>query len=36
VKLHDAICTSCGTELDFPEVAIAPESHLAAGGKSLR
>lgn len=30
VKLHDAICTSCGTELDFPEVAIAPESHVPA------
>ncbi len=26
VKLHDALCTRCGTELDFPEVAIAPES----------
>jgi hypothetical protein len=29
VKLHDALCTRCGTELDFPEVAIAPESHVA-------
>jgi hypothetical protein len=26
VKLHDAICTRCGTELEFPDVAIAPES----------
>jgi hypothetical protein len=26
VKLHDAICTRCGTELDFPDVAIVPES----------
>jgi hypothetical protein len=26
VKIHDAICTRCGTELDFPDVAIAPES----------
>jgi hypothetical protein len=26
VKLHDALCTRCGTELEFPEVAIAPES----------
>jgi len=25
-KLHDAICMRCGTELDFPEVAIAAES----------
>ena len=26
LKLHDAICTSCGTELEFPDVAIAPEA----------
>jgi hypothetical protein len=26
VKLHDALCTRCGTELEFPEVAIAPEA----------
>jgi hypothetical protein len=26
VKLHDTLCTSCGTELDFPDQAIAPES----------
>lgn len=26
VKLHDALCTRCGTELEFPEVAISPES----------
>lgn len=26
IKLHDALCTACGTELDFPDVAIAPES----------
>ena len=26
VQLHDAICMRCGTELDFPEVAIEPES----------
>ena len=26
VKLHDALCTNCGTELEFPEVAIAPEA----------
>jgi hypothetical protein len=29
VKLHDALCTRCGTELEFPEVAIAPESAAA-------
>ena len=26
VPLHDALCTRCGTELEFPDVAIAPES----------
>ena len=26
VKLHDALCTSCGTELSFPDVALPPES----------
>jgi NMD protein affecting ribosome stability and mRNA decay len=26
VKLYDAMCMRCGTELDFPEVAIEPES----------
>lgn len=26
VKLHDALCTRCGSELEFPEVAIAAES----------
>jgi hypothetical protein len=26
VKLHDTLCTRCGTELDFPERVIAPES----------
>lgn len=25
-KLYDAICTRCGAELEFPEVAIEPES----------
>jgi|SRR4051794_32700099 hypothetical protein len=25
-KLHDALCTTCGAELEFPDVAIAPES----------
>lgn len=31
VKLHDALCTRCGTELDFPDVAIAPQSESLAG-----
>jgi hypothetical protein len=25
-KIYDALCTSCGSELEFPQVAIAPES----------
>src|SRR5205085_2189477 len=25
-KIYDAICTRCGGELEFPDVAIAPES----------
>ena len=30
VKLYDAMCMRCGTELDFPEVAIEPESRARA------
>jgi hypothetical protein len=26
VKLHDAVCTRCGAELEFPDVAIAAEA----------
>jgi hypothetical protein len=26
VKIYDALCTSCGTELEFPNVAIASEA----------
>jgi len=26
VKLHDAVCMHCGAELEFPDVAIAPEA----------
>lgn len=26
IKLHDAVCMRCGCELEFPEVAIAPEA----------
>jgi hypothetical protein len=25
-KLYDALCVRCGTELEFPDAAIAPES----------
>jgi hypothetical protein len=28
LKLHDALCTRCGTELEFPESAIASEDAL--------
>ena len=28
IKLHDAVCTRCGEELSFPEVAIAPEARM--------
>jgi hypothetical protein len=30
VMLHDAMCMRCGTDLDFPDVAVEPES-VAAG-----
>ena len=30
VMLHDALCTSCGTELEFPDVAIISEAEAAA------
>lgn len=26
VKLHDAVCTRCGSDLEFPDRALAPES----------
>jgi hypothetical protein len=26
LKLHDALCTHCGTELEFPDTAIASEA----------
>ena len=26
VKLHDAVCTRCGTELEFPDEPLAPEA----------
>jgi hypothetical protein len=29
VMLHDALCTRCGTELEFPDVAIASEASVA-------
>jgi hypothetical protein len=32
VKLHDALCTGCGTELEFPDVAVASEASLRRRG----
>ena len=31
VKLYDAVCMRCGYELEFPDVAIAPEAQLRDG-----
>ena len=31
VQLHDAVCMRCGTELEFPEVAIAPGAQVRDG-----
>jgi hypothetical protein len=36
VKLHDALCTRCGTELEFPDVAIAPESRVVRRVRSAQ
>lgn len=33
VMLHDAICTRCGRELEFPEVAIQPVDPTLPGGR---
>ena len=30
VKLHDQVCMRCGFDMDFPDVAIEPESVAAA------
>jgi hypothetical protein len=34
VKLHDAVCTRCGAELDYPDVVLAPESASPRPGAS--
>ena len=31
-KIYDAICTRCGAELEYPDVAIAPESWVRTPG----
>ena len=28
IKLYDAVCVRCGEELEFPDVAIAPEAQI--------
>jgi hypothetical protein len=33
LKLHDAVCTNCGAELEFPDVALAPEAAMRAAVK---
>jgi hypothetical protein len=30
IKLHDTMCMRCGTDLDFPDVAIVPEAEAPA------
>jgi hypothetical protein len=34
VKLHDALCTRCGTELEFPQVAIVSEATMRERARS--
>ncbi len=34
VMLYDALCTRCGTELDFPEVAIEPVDPTLRAGRN--
>ncbi len=36
VKLHDAVCTSCGEELEFPEAAIESEWGMMRRGQPRR
>jgi hypothetical protein len=31
VKIHDALCMGCGTELEFPETVIGPEVSVRRG-----
>lgn len=30
IKLHDAVCMHCGAELEFPEIALAPQAQTRA------
>jgi hypothetical protein len=33
-KIYDALCTRCGQELEFPDVALAPESWVRTPARS--
>jgi hypothetical protein len=33
IKLYDAVCTRCGEELEFPDVAIASEAAMPRGAR---
>jgi len=35
-KIYDAICTRCGTELEFPDVAIVPERQTGVSSTGRR
>jgi hypothetical protein len=34
-KVYDALCTRCGTELDYPETVLAPESSVRQSAARL-
>jgi hypothetical protein len=36
VKLHDALCTRCGAELEFPDTAVASEAALRERARVVR
>jgi hypothetical protein len=36
VKIYDALCTRCGTELDFPDTVLPSESDVAFARKRAR
>ena len=35
VKLHDALCTRCGTELEWTDEVLAPESAVGGTGSKM-
>jgi len=36
IKLYDAVCTQCGEELEFPDVAIASEASMRRAAQASR